>query len=48
MSEILQVTADYEVRSVIRFLNHKKIGPTEIRRQIVEVYGPAMSVPTCP
>lgn len=44
MSEILEVTADYEVRAVIRFLNHKKIRPTEIHRQIVEVYGPVMSV----
>ncbi|GBM11086.1 hypothetical protein AVEN_242975-1 [Araneus ventricosus] len=31
--------ADYEVRSVIRFLNAKKVKPVEIHRQLVEIYG---------
>ncbi|GBN78920.1 hypothetical protein AVEN_149823-1 [Araneus ventricosus] len=31
--------ADCEVRSVIRFLNAKKVKPAEIHRQLVEVYG---------
>jgi hypothetical protein len=31
--------ADCGVNSVIRFLNTKNIVPTEIRSQIVEVYG---------
>ncbi|GBM73510.1 hypothetical protein AVEN_103941-1 [Araneus ventricosus] len=31
--------ADCEVRSVIRFLNAKKIKPAEIHRQLVEIYG---------
>jgi hypothetical protein len=32
-------TADFEVRSVIRFLNAKNIRPAEIHHQLVEVYG---------
>ena len=28
-----------EVRGVIRFLNAKHVSPTEIRTQLVEVYG---------
>ncbi|GBL87764.1 hypothetical protein AVEN_81365-1 [Araneus ventricosus] len=31
--------AECEVRSVIRFLNAKNVKPTEIRRQLVEIYG---------
>ncbi|GBO44896.1 hypothetical protein AVEN_26453-1 [Araneus ventricosus] len=31
--------ADCEVRSVIRFLNAKKVEPAEIHRQLVEIYG---------
>jgi hypothetical protein len=31
--------ADCEVRSVIRFLNAKKVRPAEIHRQLVKVYG---------
>ncbi|GBO31810.1 hypothetical protein AVEN_17141-1 [Araneus ventricosus] len=31
--------ADCEVRSVIRFLNAKKVKPAEIHRQLVEIYG---------
>ncbi|GBM42436.1 hypothetical protein AVEN_138781-1 [Araneus ventricosus] len=32
-------SADCEVRSVIRFLNAKKVKPSEIHRQLVEIYG---------
>ncbi|GBN17554.1 hypothetical protein AVEN_175628-1 [Araneus ventricosus] len=31
--------ADCEVRSVIQFLNAKKVKPAEIHRQLVEIYG---------
>ncbi|GBM96854.1 hypothetical protein AVEN_126646-1 [Araneus ventricosus] len=31
--------ADCEARSVIRFLNAKKVKPAEIHRQLVEIYG---------
>ncbi|GBN07697.1 hypothetical protein AVEN_249463-1 [Araneus ventricosus] len=31
--------ADCEVRSVIRFLNAKKVKPAELHRQLVEIYG---------
>ncbi|GBL89894.1 hypothetical protein AVEN_178327-1 [Araneus ventricosus] len=31
--------ADCEMRSVIRFLNAKKVKPAEIHRQLVEIYG---------
>ncbi|GBM10369.1 hypothetical protein AVEN_169661-1 [Araneus ventricosus] len=31
--------ADCEVRSVIRFLNAKKVKPAEIHRQLVKIYG---------
>ncbi|GBM16608.1 hypothetical protein AVEN_88950-1 [Araneus ventricosus] len=31
--------ADCEVRSIIRFLNAKKVKPAEIHRQLVEIYG---------
>ncbi|GBO08985.1 hypothetical protein AVEN_60414-1 [Araneus ventricosus] len=31
--------ADCEVRSVIRFLNAKKVKPAEIHLQLVEIYG---------
>ncbi|GBM80130.1 hypothetical protein AVEN_265372-1 [Araneus ventricosus] len=31
--------ADCEVRSVIRFLNAKKVKPAEIHHQVVEIYG---------
>ncbi|GBN29760.1 hypothetical protein AVEN_100065-1 [Araneus ventricosus] len=31
--------ADCEVRSVIRFLNAKKVKPAEMHRQLVEIYG---------
>ncbi|GBM36008.1 hypothetical protein AVEN_78103-1 [Araneus ventricosus] len=31
--------AECEVRSVIRFLNAKKVKPAEIHRQLVKIYG---------
>ncbi|GBM51738.1 hypothetical protein AVEN_267115-1 [Araneus ventricosus] len=31
--------ADCEVRSVVRFLNAKKVKPTKIYLQLVEIYG---------
>ncbi|GBO34485.1 hypothetical protein AVEN_95017-1 [Araneus ventricosus] len=31
--------ADCEVRSVLRFLNAKKVKPAEMQRQLVEIYG---------
>ncbi|GBN59193.1 hypothetical protein AVEN_123360-1 [Araneus ventricosus] len=31
--------ADCEVRSVLRFLNAKKVKPAEIHPQLVEIYG---------
>ncbi|GBN47492.1 hypothetical protein AVEN_8379-1 [Araneus ventricosus] len=39
MFKTISDPADCEVRSVIRFLNAKKIKPAEIHRQFVEIYG---------
>ncbi|GBN49733.1 hypothetical protein AVEN_263793-1 [Araneus ventricosus] len=39
MFKTISDPADYEVRSVIRFLNAKKVKPAEIHRQFVEIYG---------
>lgn len=35
----IAVAARCEIRAVIRFLNAKRILPTEIHRQLMEVYG---------
>ena len=43
MAAPIQSPAKYEVRSVIRFLNAKGERPTEIRKQIVAVYGNVMN-----
>ncbi|GBM02825.1 hypothetical protein AVEN_52008-1 [Araneus ventricosus] len=39
MFKTISDPADCEVRSVIRFLNAKKVKPAEIHRQLVEIYG---------
>ncbi|GBL75399.1 hypothetical protein AVEN_194591-1 [Araneus ventricosus] len=39
MCETISDPSDCEVRSVIRFLNAKKVKPAEIHRQLVESYG---------
>ncbi|GBM00672.1 hypothetical protein AVEN_118021-1 [Araneus ventricosus] len=39
MFKTISDNADCEVRSVIRFLNAKKVKPAEIHRQLVEIYG---------
>ncbi|CAL1265885.1 unnamed protein product [Larinioides sclopetarius] len=39
MSALIENAAACEIRSVIRFLNAKKVKPREIYRQICEVYG---------
>ncbi|CAL1281307.1 unnamed protein product [Larinioides sclopetarius] len=39
MSALIENAAACEIRSVIRFLNAKKVKPSEIYRQIREVYG---------
>lgn len=39
MSEIFLNPAKWKIRSVIRFLNAKKVHPVEIHREIQEVYG---------
>jgi len=39
----IQSPAKCEVRSVIRFLNAKRVRPAEIHKQIVAVYGDVMS-----
>ncbi|GBM12460.1 hypothetical protein AVEN_55296-1 [Araneus ventricosus] len=39
MFKTISDPADCEVRSVIRFLNAKKVRPAEIHRQLVEIYG---------
>lgn len=39
MSALIENAAACEIRSVIRFLNAKKVKPSEIYRQICEVYG---------
>ena len=36
----MEAPADYEVRSVIKFLNAQRITPIEIHRQLWQVYGP--------
>ena len=41
MEPAIAVTARCEIRSVIRFLNAKKLTPIEIHRQLEEVYGKA-------
>nr|XP_015920477.2 histone-lysine N-methyltransferase SETMAR-like [Parasteatoda tepidariorum] len=41
MSALIENAAACEIRSVIRFLNAKKVKPCEIHRQISEVYGQA-------
>ncbi|GBM39656.1 hypothetical protein AVEN_104879-1 [Araneus ventricosus] len=38
MFKTISDPADYEVRSVIRFLNAKNVKPAEIHRQLVEIY----------
>ncbi|XP_035229348.1 histone-lysine N-methyltransferase SETMAR-like [Stegodyphus dumicola] len=44
MSVLIENPAACEIRSVIRFLNARKVKPSEIYRQICDVYGPkAMS-----
>lgn len=44
MSALIENPAACEIRSVIRFLNARKVKPSEIYRQICDVYGPnAMS-----
>ncbi|GBN69608.1 hypothetical protein AVEN_25773-1 [Araneus ventricosus] len=39
MFKTISDPADCEVRSVIRFLNAKKVKPAEIHRQLAEIYG---------
>ncbi|GBM60978.1 hypothetical protein AVEN_127502-1 [Araneus ventricosus] len=39
MFKTISDPADYEVRSVIQFLNTKNVNPAEIHRQLVEIYG---------
>ncbi|GBN26005.1 hypothetical protein AVEN_1498-1 [Araneus ventricosus] len=39
MFKTISDPADCEVRSVIRFLNAKKVNPAAIHRQLVEIYG---------
>ncbi|GBN64901.1 hypothetical protein AVEN_266694-1 [Araneus ventricosus] len=39
MFKTISDPADCEVRSVMRFLNAKKVKPAEIHRQLVEIYG---------
>ncbi|CAL1268640.1 unnamed protein product [Larinioides sclopetarius] len=39
MSALIENAAACEIRSVVRFLNAKKVKPSEIYRQICEVYG---------
>ncbi|XP_035220353.1 protein GVQW3-like [Stegodyphus dumicola] len=44
MSVLIENPAACEIRSAIRFLNARKVKPSEIYRQICDVYGPkAMS-----
>ncbi|XP_035205268.1 protein GVQW3-like [Stegodyphus dumicola] len=44
MSVLIENPIACEIRSVIRFLNARKVKPSEIYRQICDVYGPkAMS-----
>ncbi|GBN89920.1 hypothetical protein AVEN_255320-1 [Araneus ventricosus] len=38
MFKTISYSADCEVRSVIRFLNAKKVNPAEIHCQLVEIY----------
>jgi len=45
MFKTIEGAADYEIRSVIRFLNARNVLPSEIHHQICQVYGDnAMSV----
>ncbi|KAJ4445317.1 hypothetical protein ANN_07122 [Periplaneta americana] len=39
MNDVIDNPADFEVRSVIRFLNARHLKPAEIYRQLKEVYG---------
>jgi len=39
MSKTIEGAADYEIRSVIRFLNARNVLPSEIHHQICQVYG---------
>lgn len=39
MCDTINDSAQWEVRSVMRFLNARKLRPIEICRQITEVYG---------
>jgi len=39
MFKTTEVTADCEIRSVIRFLNARSVLPSEIHHQICQVYG---------
>ena len=39
MFKTIEVAADCEIRSVIRFLNARNVLPSEIHRQICQVYG---------
>jgi hypothetical protein len=36
---MIELSADYEVRSIIRFLNERNVKPADIHREICEVYG---------
>jgi len=39
MFKTIEGAADYEIRSVIRFLNARNVLPSEIHHQICQVYG---------
>ena len=39
MFKTIEVAADCEIRSVIRFLNARNVLPSEILHQICQVYG---------
>jgi len=39
MFKTIEGAVDYEIRSVIRFLNARNVLPNEIHRQICQVYG---------
>lgn len=36
---VISEPVDYEVRSVIRFINAKNVKPAETHRQLVEIFG---------
>ena len=46
MKAPIPATADFEVRSVKKFLNAQSATPIEIRRQLCQVYGPNVFGPT--